>query len=83
MPSGRPIPTRCSSRPDPLDGCQDGDPFGGATFQFLAANVAYKATGATIFAPYAIHHFPGVKVAIVGMTLEGTPSIVSPAGISL
>jgi 5'-nucleotidase len=26
----------------PVDGCQDGDPFGGATFDFLAANVAYK-----------------------------------------
>jgi 5'-nucleotidase len=66
----------------PVDGCQDGDPFGGSTFEFLAANVAYKDSGETIFPPYAIHHFQGVKVAIVGMTLEGTPSIVSPAGIS-
>ena len=66
----------------PVDGCRDGDPFGGSTFEFLAANVAYKDTGETIFPPYAIHHFNGVKVAIVGMTLEGTPSIVSPAGIS-
>jgi 5'-nucleotidase len=66
----------------PVDGCQDGDLFGGSTFEFLAANVAYKDTGETIFPPYAVHHFPGVKVAIVGMTLEGTPSIVSPAGIS-
>jgi 5'-nucleotidase len=66
----------------PVDGCRDGDPFGGSTFEFLAANVAYKDTGETIFPPYAIHHFQGVKVAIVGMTLEGTPSIVSPAGIS-
>ena len=57
----------------PVDGCQDGDPFGGSTFEFLAANVAYKDTGETIFPPYAIHHFQGVKVAIVGMTLEGTP----------
>ena len=66
----------------PVDGCRDGDPFGGSTFEFLAANVAYKDTGETIFPPYAIHHFQGVKVAIVGMTLEGTPAIVSPAGIS-
>jgi 5'-nucleotidase len=65
----------------PIDGCADGDPFGGATFDFLAANVKYKDTGATIFPPYKIHHFPGIKVAIVGMTLEGTPSIVSPGGI--
>jgi 5'-nucleotidase len=66
----------------PVDGCQDGDGFAGADFQFLAANVAYKEGGDTIFPPYAIHEFKGVKVAFVGMTLEGTPSIVSPAGIS-
>jgi 5'-nucleotidase len=66
----------------PVDGCQDGDGFAGAEFDFLAANVAYKDSGETIFAPYKIHHFNGVKVAFVGMTLEGTPQIVTPAGIS-
>ena len=29
----------------PVDGCQDGDGFGGATFDFLAANVTYKDSG--------------------------------------
>ena len=66
----------------PVDGCQDGDPFGGASFDFLAANVKYKSNGETIFPGYAIRHFQGIKVGIIGMTLEGTPSIVSPAGIS-
>ena len=66
----------------PVDGCQDGDSFAGADFGFLAANVKYKTDGTTIFPPYAIRHFQGIKVAFVGMTLEGTPSIVSPAGIS-
>ena len=43
----------------------------------------YKDSGETIFPPYAIHNFPGgVKVAFVGMTLEGTPEIVSPDGIA-
>jgi 5'-nucleotidase len=65
----------------PVDGCLDGDGFAGADFQYLAANVAYKDTGETIFAPYAIHQFNGIKIAIVGMTLEGTPDIVTPAGI--
>ena len=65
----------------PDDGCQDGDGFAGASFDFLAANVAYKESGQTILAPYKIRQFPGVKVAIVGMTLEGTPDIVTPAGI--
>ena len=66
----------------PVDGCQDGTPFDGADFDFLAANVKYKANGQTIFPGYAIHRFRGVNVGVIGMTLEGTPSIVSPAGIS-
>ncbi len=66
----------------PVDGCADGDGFAGAEFQFLAANVAYKDTGETIFPPYAIREFKGVNVAFVGMTLEGTPLIVSPGGIA-
>jgi len=66
----------------PTDGCQDGDGFSGADFQFLAANVVYNDTGETIFAPYAIHKFNGIKVGIVGMTLEGTDSIVTPTAIS-
>ena len=38
-----------------------------------------RTRGDTIFPPYAIHEFPGVDVAVVGMTLEGTPSIVTAA----
>ncbi len=41
-----------------------------------------RPQGKTIFPPYAIKKFKGVKVAFVGMTLEGTPSIVSQAGIA-
>ena len=66
----------------PVDGCQDGTPFAGATFQYLAANVVYKDTGAPILPAYAIRHFGGVAVAVIGLTLEGTPSVVSPSGIS-
>ena len=35
------------------DGCQDGTPFSGARFRFLAANVVSRRTGAR-FPPYAI-----------------------------
>ena len=31
----------------PVDGCQDGDPFGGALFRYLAANVFYAGTNTT------------------------------------
>jgi 5'-nucleotidase len=65
----------------PVDGCLDGDDFAGAEFDFLAANVAEQATGETLFAPYKIERFKGAKVAFIGLTLEGTPNIVSPSGI--
>ena len=56
--------------------------FAGARFDFLAANVTEAATGKTLFPAYGVKDFLGNKVAFVGMTLEGTPSIVSPAGVA-
>ncbi len=80
----------------PADGCQDGDGFAGANFEFLAANVAYDNQDddddkhgskhdddlETIFPAYKIRKFDGVKVAFIGMTLEGTPTIVTPSGVA-
>ncbi len=56
--------------------------FGGARFGFLAANVAEAASGRTIFPAYGVKDFLGNKVAFIGMTLEGTPAIVSPSGVA-
>jgi 5'-nucleotidase len=66
----------------PVDGCDGGHRFDGAEFRFLAANVVSKKTGLPLFAPFAIKQFDGVKVGFIGMTLEGTPSIVTPSGIA-
>jgi 5'-nucleotidase len=66
----------------PVDGCTDGDGFAGADFQFLAANVVWEKNGKTVFPAYKIRSFAGAKVAFIGMTLEGTPSIVTPSGIA-
>lgn len=66
----------------PVDGDLDGDPFLGADFEFLAANVTVDASGETIFPPYTIRNYQGVKVAFIGMTLEGTPTIVTPSGVA-
>jgi len=66
----------------PVDGDLDGDGFGGADFEFLAANVVVDATGETIFPAYTVKNYQGVKVAFIGMTLEGTPSIVTPSGVA-
>lgn len=65
----------------PEDGCQDGDDFGGADFAYLAANVTDGDSGDTIFPGYFIKEFDGVKVGFIGLTLEGTPAIVSPDGV--
>jgi 5'-nucleotidase len=66
----------------PVDGDIDGDPFPGADFEFLAANVIDDQTGETIFPPYTIRKYQGVKVAFIGLTLEGTPEIVIPSGVA-
>jgi 5'-nucleotidase len=66
----------------PIDGCLDGDDFIGAEFRFLAANVKWKKNGKPVFPAYKTKAFNGVQVAFIGMTLEGTPSIVSPSGIA-
>jgi 5'-nucleotidase len=64
----------------PVDGCADGTPFAGADFQYLSANAFVTATGEPLLAPYAIDNVQGVKVGFIGMTLEGTPNIVSAEG---
>ena len=65
----------------PTDGCQDGDGFAGADYPMLAANVVRKSNGKPILPPYKIRKVGKVEVGFVGMTLEGTPSIVNPNGI--
>ncbi len=64
----------------PVTGCQGPNPFTGAKFQYLAANVTVNETGKTLFPEYVIKKFEGIPVAFVGLTLEGTPEIVTPKG---
>jgi 5'-nucleotidase len=66
----------------PTDGCLDGDGFLGADFQYLSANVTVDATGETLFPPYVVENYQGVRVAYIGMTLDGTPTIVTPSGVA-
>lgn len=56
------------------------DQFGGASFNFLAANVR-QDDGTTIFPGSAIRQFGPVRIGFIGMTLKGTDSLVSPSGI--
>ena len=52
------------------------------SFKWLSANVIETATGRTLLPPYGIKTFDGVKVAFIGMTLKGTPGIVTPTGVA-
>ena len=60
--------------------------FDGAKFQWLSANVIDTATGHTLLPAYGIKEFGRgdreVKVAFIGMTLKGTPGIVTPTGVA-
>jgi 5'-nucleotidase len=57
-------------------------PFEGAGFQWLAANVFSTETGRPLLPPYGVKRFQGVPVAFIGLTLEETPTIVTPAGVA-
>jgi 5'-nucleotidase len=65
----------------PVDGCQDGTPFLGSVFGYLAANVFFAGTDDTVLPPYEVRKVGNAKIAFIGMTLEGTPLIVTPAAI--
>jgi 5'-nucleotidase len=58
---------------------EDGYP--GADFRWLAANVVRTSTGRTILPGTAVRTVHGVKVGYIGMTLEGTPTLVAQSGI--
>jgi 5'-nucleotidase len=67
-----------------LKPCLVNTAFPGANFEFLAANVK-KENNQTLFPAYGIKVFKRggheVKVGFVGMTLQGTPLIVTPSGV--
>lgn len=62
----------------PVDKCLGPHPFPGAKFRYLAASTFEKATGKTVFPAYDIRTFDGIPVAFIGLTLKGTPNIISP-----
>jgi 5'-nucleotidase len=66
----------------PVDKCQGPHPFRGAKFHYLAASTIDDSTGKTVFPPYEIREFDGIPVAFIGLTLKGTPNIVSPLGVA-
>ena len=56
------------------------EPFKGAGFQYLAANVV-GPDGQTLFPATAIRDIGGVRIGFIGMTLKETGTLVSPDGV--
>src|SRR5215210_2790626 len=66
----------------PVDGCQDGTPFAGALYKYLAANVFFAGTNDTIFPAYEVRKAGDTKIAFIGLTFEATPTVVTPSGVA-
>lgn len=62
-------------------GCYTDEEFQGADFPYLAANVQDEKTGKPILKPYWVWRKDDVKIGFIGVTLEGTPGIVSADGV--
>ncbi len=67
----------------PVDGCYfPGQPYAGADFPWLAANVVKKDGSGTLLPGTWVKQINGTKVGFIGMTLEATPTLVNPTGVS-
>jgi 5'-nucleotidase len=56
------------------------EPFTGARFRYLAANVL-QGDGTTVFPATGIKRFGPITIGFIGMTLKGTATLVTPAGV--
>jgi 5'-nucleotidase len=66
----------------PEDGCYADDrSYEGADFPYLTANVTKEKSGKPLLKPYSIWKKGDVRIGFVGVTLEGTPDIVSAEGV--
>jgi len=66
----------------PVDGCYfPNEPYAGADFPWLAANVIEKDSGETLLDGTYVQEVAGIDVGFIGMTLEDTPTLVSPGGV--
>ncbi|MEV6228695.1 bifunctional metallophosphatase/5'-nucleotidase [Saccharopolyspora shandongensis] len=64
----------------PADGCRFRDSFDGADFPYLGVNVAFD-DGRPALAPFSVESVGGVRIGIIGVTLEDLPAMVTPEAI--
>ncbi|PZH20790.1 bifunctional metallophosphatase/5'-nucleotidase [Streptomyces sp. NTH33] len=66
----------------PVDGCYTkGRKFKGADYPILSANVTNEKTGKPLLKPYTVQNVKGAKVGFIGVTLKGTPDVVTAEGV--
>lgn len=61
-------------------GCHHDEPYQGATFQYLAANVV-TSEGDTVLPALQIKDYDGIRVGFIGIVLDETSEMVLPSGI--
>ncbi|WP_406512332.1 bifunctional metallophosphatase/5'-nucleotidase [Streptomyces sp. NBC_00161] len=66
----------------PVEGCFEfGKEFTGAEYKYLAANVTDEKTKRPLLNPTFIWQKGDVKIGFIGVTLEGTPDVVTADGV--
>jgi 5'-nucleotidase len=58
------------------------NPWRGAAFPFVVANVVSQATGKPIFPPYVIKEVDGLPIAFIGAVLKGTKDMIMPSQVA-
>jgi 5'-nucleotidase len=58
------------------------DPFPGAVFPYVSANVIERATNQPLLRPFVVKELHGVKLGVIGAVLKQTPTIVTPSGVA-
>ena len=58
------------------------NPWKGLHFPYVNANVVDSTSGRTLLPPYVVKMVRGIPVALVGIVLKETPTIVTPSGVA-
>jgi 5'-nucleotidase len=58
------------------------DPWRGARFPYVSANVVNTSDGSPMVPPLVIKLVQGVPIAVIGAVLEQAPTIVTPTGVA-
>ena len=65
----------------PVDGCQDGDAVPRLDLPLPRGERVLRGHRRDVLPPYEIRKVDNAKIAFIGMTLEGTPLVVTPSAI--